>query len=42
MPACSSIQASNAVAVVFPCVPATASTHFSRNTFSESHCGPDV
>jgi len=42
IPACSRIQASSAVAVVFPCVPATASTHFCRSTFSDSHCGPDV
>ncbi len=41
-PACSRIQASIAVVVVLPCVPATASTCRPASTCSASHCGPEV
>ena len=41
-PAASRIQASIEVVPVLPCVPATASTCWWRNTFSASHCGPLV
>ena len=41
-PACSRIHASMEAAVVLPCVPATATTHFPARTFSLSHCGPET
>jgi hypothetical protein len=41
-PAHSKIQASMAVVVVLPCVPATARTWRPQSTCSASHCGPLV
>ena len=41
-PAYSKIHANIEVVVVLPCVPATASTHLPCNTFSASHCGPEM
>ena len=35
-------QASMALVVVLPCVPATPSTQRPRRTFSANHCGPDT
>ena len=36
------IGGSIAVVVLLPCVPATATTHLPRRTFSASHCGPET
>ena len=41
-PAYSKTHASMEAVVVLPCVPATPSTQCRCNTFSASHCGPEV